>query len=119
MKENLQCPYLYNTLMLQPDGIRGIVFGIEYEQIVLNRPRGFCRLALQTGASLGPCYVFGANQLYHRTWVAQIVVYFIDDEETIVPPPILQVARWTHSCSGRRTVVAAQQEKTIYDAVLL
>lgn len=66
MKEHLQSPYPYNCLMLQPDGIRGMFYGIEHEQIVLERRRGFCRIALQTGASLVPCYVFGANQFYWR-----------------------------------------------------
>ena len=54
LKENLHQPYPFNTLMLQPDGIRGMFYGIEHEQIVINRRRGFCRVALQTGASLVP-----------------------------------------------------------------
>jgi 1-acyl-sn-glycerol-3-phosphate acyltransferase len=73
LQENLQRPYPYNTLMLQPDGIRGMFYGIngKHEQVVLHRRRGFCRVALETGASLVPCYVFGANQLYRRTWGPQ------------------------------------------------
>lgn len=75
LKQNVQLPYPYNTLMLQIDGIRGMFYGIHDEQIVLNRRRGFCRVALETGTSLVPCYVFGANDLYHRTWGPDSTAY--------------------------------------------
>ena len=68
LKKNLQLPFPYNVIMLQPDGIIGMFYGIEHEQIVLHRRRGFCRISLQTGAALVPCYILGANQMYHRKW---------------------------------------------------
>lgn len=68
LKANLQRKYPYNLLMHQPDGIAGMFYGLEQEQIVLNRRRGFVRVALQTGASLIPCYALGANNLFNRRW---------------------------------------------------
>ena len=70
LKETLSLPYPYNILMFQPDGIAGMFYGLEDEQIVLERRRGFCKVALETGADLIPCYVLGANELYNRTWGA-------------------------------------------------
>ena len=77
LKETLGLPFPHNVLMFQPDGIAGMFYGLEQEQIVLNKRRGFCKIALQTGASLVPCYVLGANDLYDRTmgptsWAAQL-----------------------------------------------
>ena len=66
MKKTLQIPFPHNVLLLSPDGIAGMFYGIEHEQCVLHRRRGFCRIALQTGASLVPCYILGANELYFR-----------------------------------------------------
>lgn len=68
LKKNLQLPYPYNILVLNPDGIVGMFYGIDREQIVLAKRKGFCKIALQTGVSLVPCYVFGANELYNRYW---------------------------------------------------
>lgn len=66
LKTNMKLPFPNNIIMLQPDGIAGMFYGLESEQIVLNKRRGFCRVALQTGTSLVPCYCFGGNQLYNR-----------------------------------------------------
>jgi 1-acyl-sn-glycerol-3-phosphate acyltransferase len=66
MKQNLTRPYPYNILQLQPDGIRGMFYGIEHEQVLLQKRKGFCRIALETGAHLIPCYVFGANDVFRR-----------------------------------------------------
>lgn len=68
LSQTLRLPYPHNILMFQPDGIAGMFYGLDQEQIVLNKRKGFCRIALQTGASLVPCYVLGANQMYHRKW---------------------------------------------------
>jgi hypothetical protein len=40
----------------------------NFEQIILHKRTGFCRLALETGAALVPCYVMGANQVFTRYW---------------------------------------------------
>lgn len=66
MKNTLQTPFPYNILLLPVDGIAGMFYGNRAEQIVIERRRGFCRIALETGASLVPCYAFGANELYNR-----------------------------------------------------
>jgi hypothetical protein len=67
MKRNLKRAYPYNVLTLLPGGVAEMFYGIgEDEQIILNKRKGFCKLALQTGASLVPCYAFGANQTYTR-----------------------------------------------------
>ena len=66
MKANLRQAYPYNALMLQVGGIAEMFYGIDCEQIILRRRLGFCKLALQTGCCLVPCYVFGANEVYTR-----------------------------------------------------
>ncbi|CAD7929742.1 unnamed protein product [Amoebophrya sp. A25] len=43
--------------------VRGLLTG---EQVVLRKRTGFCRIALQSGASLVPVYAMGANQVYNR-----------------------------------------------------
>lgn len=68
MKQNLQRNYPQNVLMYAPGGIAEMFFGIEEEQIVLDKRKGFCKLALQTGAHIVPSYVHGANQAYTRKW---------------------------------------------------
>ena len=60
--------YPYNMILLTPDGIQGMFYGLRQEQVVLQKRKGFCKIALRTGASLVPCYVMGANQLYDRWW---------------------------------------------------
>merc|ERR1712146_627210 len=49
-----------------PGGIAEMFYGIDEEQIILRKRKGFCKLALQTGACLVPCYCMGANQVYTR-----------------------------------------------------
>jgi 1-acyl-sn-glycerol-3-phosphate acyltransferase len=66
MKHTLQIPFPHNILLHSVDGIAGMFYGIHQEQVVIERRQGFCRIALETGASLVPCYMFGANELYHR-----------------------------------------------------
>ena len=66
LKRSLKLPFPHNILMLEPDGIAGMFYGLQHEQIVLDKRRGFCKIALQTGAALVPCYFFGANELYNR-----------------------------------------------------
>ena len=67
--ENLtKLNFPYNMIMIQPDGIQGMFYGLKEEQIVLQKRKGFCKIALRTGASLVPCYVMGVNQLYNRWW---------------------------------------------------
>jgi len=68
MKQNLQRPYPQNVLMHTPGGIAEMFYGIDEEQIVLEKRKGFCKLALQTGAHLVPSYVHGANQVFTRSW---------------------------------------------------
>ena len=68
LKENLKLAYPHNALMLQPDGIAGMFYGLEQEQVVLGRRKGFCRVALQAGCELVPCYAFGANDMFSRKW---------------------------------------------------
>ena len=61
MKANLKLGYPYNALMLQVGGIAEMFYGTDSEQIILKKRLGFCKLALQTGCCLVPCYVFGAS----------------------------------------------------------
>jgi len=68
MKKNLQLPYPRNVIMHTPGGIAEMFYGLEEEQIVLEKRKGFCKLALQTGAHLVPSYTHGANQVYSRRW---------------------------------------------------
>ena len=66
MRRHMTQPWPYNALMLQVGGIAEMFYGIDHEQIILRRRLGFCKLALQTGCCLVPCYVFGANEMYTR-----------------------------------------------------
>ena len=66
IRRSLATPYPHNILMLQPDGVAGMFYGTTHEQILLKKRLGFCKVALQTGAHLVPCYAFGANQMYTR-----------------------------------------------------
>jgi len=66
MRRNLRQPYPHNVLTLMPGGIAEMFYGIDEEQIILRKRKGFCKLALETGASLVPCYCMGANQVYTR-----------------------------------------------------
>mmetsp|Transcript_55649 Transcript_55649/g.65033 ORF Transcript_55649/g.65033 Transcript_55649/m.65033 type:complete len:331 (-) Transcript_55649:19-1011(-) len=66
LKTNLKLPSPHNVMMVQPDGIAGMFYGLRHEQIVLAKRKGFVRVALQTGSYLVPCYTFGANDFFHR-----------------------------------------------------
>ena len=77
LKTALTQPYPYNAVMLQPDGIAGMFYGLQHEQVVLHKRKGFCRIALQTGCTLIPCYALGANDLFtrkfdHCSWAARL-----------------------------------------------
>jgi 1-acyl-sn-glycerol-3-phosphate acyltransferase len=52
--------------MLQPGGVSEMFYGTDREQILLNKRKGFCKMCLTTGASIVPCYCFGANEVYTR-----------------------------------------------------
>ncbi|KOO33897.1 diacylglycerol o-acyltransferase 1 [Chrysochromulina tobinii] len=66
MKKHLGLKFPFNALMLQVGGIAEMFYGLDQEQIILKKRLGFCKLALQTGCCLVPCYVFGANEMYTR-----------------------------------------------------
>ena len=66
MRKNLQLPWPHNAVMLQPGGVAEMFYGTESEQIILDKRKGFCKIALQTGACIVPCYAFGANEVYTR-----------------------------------------------------
>lgn len=66
LKELLSQPYPHNVSMLQPGGVAEMFYGVDCEQIILEKRKGFCKVALQTGASLVPCYAFGANEIFSR-----------------------------------------------------
>lgn len=66
MRKNLKRPYPQNVLTLLPGGIAEMFYGVDEEQLVLGKRKGFCKIALQTGASIVPCYAFGANQVFTR-----------------------------------------------------
>eukprot|EP00928_Gymnodinium_smaydae_P022701 TRINITY_DN18982_c0_g1_i1.p1 TRINITY_DN18982_c0_g1~~TRINITY_DN18982_c0_g1_i1.p1 ORF type:complete len:348 (-),score=36.60 TRINITY_DN18982_c0_g1_i1:93-1079(-) len=65
---NTTLPYPRNVLGIAPGGIAEMFYGLEQEQLVLAKRKGFCKVALESGASLLPYYVFGANELYTRYW---------------------------------------------------
>eukprot|EP00403_Amphidinium_massartii_P048890 CAMPEP_0178461992 /NCGR_PEP_ID=MMETSP0689_2-20121128/49598_1 /TAXON_ID=160604 /ORGANISM="Amphidinium massartii, Strain CS-259" /LENGTH=241 /DNA_ID=CAMNT_0020088851 /DNA_START=311 /DNA_END=1035 /DNA_ORIENTATION=- len=67
---SLKLPYPRNVLLLSPGGIAEMFYGfaLEQEQLVLAKRKGFCKVALESGASLVPLYVFGANDLFSRYW---------------------------------------------------
>jgi len=66
LRRALSQPWPYNAVQLQPGGIAEMFYGTDCEQIILSKRKGLCRVALQTGASLVPSYVFGANEIYTR-----------------------------------------------------
>ena len=66
MVKNMQHAYPFNVLELHPDGIAGMFYGTRHEQIVLNKRKGFIKIALQTGCHIVPSYVFGANEVFTR-----------------------------------------------------
>ena len=71
MKKNLVRPHPFNALMLMPGGVGEMFYGLEHEQVILARRKGFCKLALTTGCSLVPVYTFGANEVYTRAFGAR------------------------------------------------
>eukprot|EP00927_Polykrikos_kofoidii_P081058 TRINITY_DN78190_c0_g1_i1.p1 TRINITY_DN78190_c0_g1~~TRINITY_DN78190_c0_g1_i1.p1 ORF type:complete len:345 (+),score=29.65 TRINITY_DN78190_c0_g1_i1:58-1035(+) len=68
LRASLQRPYPRNVTALAPGGIAEMFYGLKEEQVVLARRKGFCKIALETGAHLVPLYSFGANELYTRFW---------------------------------------------------
>mmetsp|Transcript_38617 Transcript_38617/g.70247 ORF Transcript_38617/g.70247 Transcript_38617/m.70247 type:complete len:330 (+) Transcript_38617:123-1112(+) len=64
----LTFPYPRNVVFLSPGGIAEMFYGIDEEQLVLAKRKGFCKVALEGGTSLVPLYVFGANELFTRYW---------------------------------------------------
>eukprot|EP00931_Biecheleriopsis_adriatica_P011379 TRINITY_DN112470_c0_g1_i1.p1 TRINITY_DN112470_c0_g1~~TRINITY_DN112470_c0_g1_i1.p1 ORF type:complete len:333 (+),score=43.09 TRINITY_DN112470_c0_g1_i1:83-1081(+) len=68
LRHSLVQDFPRNAVAISPGGIAEMFYGLREEQLVLARRKGFCRVALATGASLVPCYVFGANELYTRYW---------------------------------------------------
>mmetsp|Transcript_18241 Transcript_18241/g.45607 ORF Transcript_18241/g.45607 Transcript_18241/m.45607 type:complete len:410 (-) Transcript_18241:382-1611(-) len=79
LRKNLQRPYPENFLTLLPGGIAEMFYGSSgdyagsaatdghpFEQLVLRKRTGFCKIALETGAHLVPVYCMGANQIYSR-----------------------------------------------------
>ena len=71
MRKNLVRPHPFNALTLMPGGVAEMFFGLEHEQVILARRKGFCKLALTTGCSLVPVYTFGANEVYTRAFGAR------------------------------------------------
>lgn len=61
-------PFPRNAVALSPGGIAEMFYGLREEQLVLAKRKGFCRIALETGAHLVPFYLFGANELFTRYW---------------------------------------------------
>ena len=70
MKKNLVRPHPYNALTLWPGGVQEMFYGLDQEQIILSKRKGFAKIALQTGASLVPVYTFGANEVWTRLFDA-------------------------------------------------
>ena len=75
LKRNLALEYPHNILTLLPGGISEMFYGLQEEQIILEKRKGFVKVALQTGASLVPCYALGANQVYTR-WFGQDSIFY-------------------------------------------
>lgn len=71
MKKNLVRPHPFNALTLMPGGVAEMFYGLEHEQVILAKRKGFCKLALTTGCSLVPVYTFGANEVYTRAFGAR------------------------------------------------
>jgi len=80
MKKHLQLPYPHNILTLLPGGISEMFFGLTHEQIILKKRKGFVRIALQTGASLVPCYALGANRAWTRYFDDKSLLYRISTQ---------------------------------------
>lgn len=62
---------------LLPDGIAGVFHSSPDEEIIyVRKRRGFIRIAIETGATLVPCYCFGHTQLFttypqRQSWLAE------------------------------------------------
>lgn len=56
----------HNVTIFMPGGIAEMFYGVTREQIILNKRKGFVKLALQQGCDLVPAYGFGSNQQYRR-----------------------------------------------------
>jgi len=54
------------NLFLLPGGVREIFSSEPGRHAILAKRRGLMKLSLQTGASMVPVYVFGANDFYHQ-----------------------------------------------------
>lgn len=74
LRRLLRTPWPHNVAMLQPGGVAEMFYGTDREQILLSRRKGFCKMCLQTGASIVPCYCFGANEVYTRHFGPQSVL---------------------------------------------
>lgn len=66
LRRALRYPWPHNMTMLQPGGVSEMFYGTDREQIILGKRKGFCKICLQTGASIVPCYVLGANEVFTR-----------------------------------------------------
>ena len=75
LQRSLSLKYPNNILTLLPGGISEMFYGLDEEQIILNKRKGFIKIALQTGASLVPCYALGANQVYTR-WFSESSIFY-------------------------------------------
>jgi len=64
--KNLKLGYPHNILTLMPGGISEMFYGLEKEQIILKKRKGFARIALKSGVDLVPAYAFGANRAWTR-----------------------------------------------------
>jgi len=54
-------------LFILPGGVAEVFHSeVGNNTIVFQSRRGLCRMALETGASLIPCYVFGATDFFHN-----------------------------------------------------
>eukprot|EP01138_Halocafeteria_seosinensis_P005551 gb/GECG01005674.1/.p1 GENE.gb/GECG01005674.1/~~gb/GECG01005674.1/.p1 ORF type:complete len:271 (+),score=19.07 gb/GECG01005674.1/:1-813(+) len=68
-----------NSVALLPGGIKEqlLVCSPKRETIVLNKRKGFIRLALQHGASLVPVFIFGERDAYKTSRVLSGVSWFL------------------------------------------
>lgn len=63
----LEQKHPFNVTHLTTGGIAEMFYGTgNVEQIVLKKRKGFCKMALRTGAHLVPCYYMGLNQSMYR-----------------------------------------------------
>ena len=61
--------YPFNIVHLIVGGIHEMFYtprGAKNEQIILQKRKGFIKLALRTQSDIIPMYTFGANQIYSR-----------------------------------------------------